>query len=52
MPLMPRLVNVATPDEVVAVVVPTSVPPAETEAVTVLAAYDDTALPAASVTLT
>ena len=41
-----------TPEDVVAVRVPTRVPPVETVAVTVLAAYDVTTLPAASVTLT
>jgi hypothetical protein len=35
---MPRFENVATPEDVVAVVVPLSVPPAEIVAVTVLAA--------------
>ena len=35
-PVMPKSVNVATPEEVVAVAVPTNVPPAEIVAVTVL----------------
>lgn len=49
-PVIPRLLNVATPDDVVAVAVPTSVPPVEIVAVTVLAAYVVTVLPAASFT--
>ena len=49
-PVTPRSVNVATPEEVVAVLVPTKTPPAEIVAVTVLAAYDVTVLPPKSFT--
>ena len=48
--MIPRSVNVATPEEVVAVLVPTKTPPAEIVAVTVLAAYDVTVLPPKSFT--
>jgi hypothetical protein len=47
---MPRFVKVATPEDIVLVVVPTSVPPAETVAVTTEVESDVTVLPRASLT--
>ena len=51
MPLIPKLLNVARPETVVAVVVPTSVAPVDTVAVTT-AACDVMRLPLESTTAT
>ena len=51
-PVMPRPVKVATPADTVAVVVPTSVPPAEIDAVTTVDTSEVSTLPELSVTET